>query len=142
MHYNIQFRFSKRRKYPQTLLTLHKERQPVLCTLCCHIIGNTQHRLWNFLAKNHNWNQSRCLNLTTSYNCRQESLRRNGVAHIVNKRVQNTLLRGKLQNNRMFSVCFRGKSFNITIIQFYPQPLMLKKLKLNGSIKTYKTFQN
>ena len=74
------------------------------------------------------------------YYCGQESLRRNGVAHIVNKRVQNTLLRGKLQNNRMFSVCFRGKSFNITIIQFYPQPLMLKKLKLNGSIKTYKTF--
>ena len=74
------------------------------------------------------------------YHCGQESLRRNRVSLMVNKRVQNTLLRGKLQNNRMFSVCFRGKSFNITIIQFYPQPLMLKKLKLNGSIKTYKTF--
>ena len=118
MHYNIQFRFSKRRKYPQTLLTLHKERQPVLCTLCCHIIGNTQHRLWNFLAKNHNWNQSRCLNLTTSYNCRQESLRRNGVAIIVNKSPRcSTQVQSQKRQNDL--VRFQGKSFNITVIQVY-----------------------
>ena len=74
------------------------------------------------------------------YYCEQESLRRNGVAIMVNKCVQNAVLGCKLKNNRMISVCFQGKSFNITIIQVCAQPLMLKKLKLNGSMKTYKTF--
>ena len=40
----------------------------------------------------------------------------------------------------MISVCFQGKPFNITVIQLYAPPEMLKKLKLNGSMKTYKTF--
>ena len=53
------------------------------------------------------------------YYCGQESLRRNGVAIIVNKRVQNAVLGCNLKNNRRISVCFQGKSFNITVIQVY-----------------------
>ena len=49
----------------------------------------------------------------------QESLRRNGVAIIVNKRVRNAALGYNLKNNRMISVCFQGKPFNITVIQVY-----------------------
>jgi len=49
----------------------------------------------------------------------QESLRRNGVAIIVNKRVQNAVLGCNLKNDRMVSVCFQGKPFNITVIQVY-----------------------
>ena len=53
------------------------------------------------------------------YYCRQECLRRNGVAIIVNERVQNAVLGCSLKNNRMISVCFQGKPFNITVIQVY-----------------------
>ena len=53
------------------------------------------------------------------YYCGQESLRRNGVAIIVNKRVRNAVLGYNLKNNRMISVCFQGKPFNITVIQVY-----------------------
>ena len=53
------------------------------------------------------------------YYCGQESLRRNGVAIIVNKRVRNAVLGCKLENDRMISVCFQGKPFNITVIQAY-----------------------
>ena len=53
------------------------------------------------------------------YYCGQESLRRNGVAIIVNKRVQNAVPGCSLKNNRMISVCFQGKPFNITVIQVY-----------------------
>ena len=53
------------------------------------------------------------------YNCRQESLRRNGVAIMVNKRVWNAVLGCNLKNNRMISVRFKGKQFNITVIQVY-----------------------
>ena len=70
--------------------------------------------------------------------CGQESLRRNEVAMIVNKRVQNTVLGYNLENDRMTSVCFQGKSFNIIVIQIYVPILMSMKLKLNGSMKTYK----
>ena len=49
----------------------------------------------------------------------QESLRRNGVALIVNKRVQNTILGCSLKNDRMILVCFQGKPFNIRVIQIY-----------------------
>ena len=49
----------------------------------------------------------------------QESLRRNGVAIIVNKRVQNAVLGCNHKNDRMISVCFQGKQFNITVIQVY-----------------------
>ena len=51
------------------------------------------------------------------YYCGQESLRRNGVAIIVNKRVQNAVLGCNLKNNRMISIRFQGKPFNITVIQ-------------------------
>ena len=73
------------------------------------------------------------------YYCGQESLRRNGVAIIVNKRVQIEVLGCNLKNNRIISVHFQGKPFNITVIQAYAWPVMLKKLKLNGSMMTYKT---
>ena len=53
------------------------------------------------------------------YYCGQESLRRNGVAITVNKRVQNTVLGCNLKNNRMISVYFQDKPFNITLIQVY-----------------------
>ena len=53
------------------------------------------------------------------YYFRQESLRRNGVAIMVNKRVRNAALGCSLRNNRMISVHFQGKPFNITVIQAY-----------------------
>ena len=53
------------------------------------------------------------------YYCRQESLRRNGVAIMVNKRVCIAVLGCNLKNDRMISVRFQGKSFNITVIQVY-----------------------
>ena len=53
------------------------------------------------------------------YYCRQESLRRHGVAIMVNKRVQNAVLGCNLKNNRMISVLFQGKPFSITVIQVY-----------------------
>ena len=74
------------------------------------------------------------------YYCRQESLRRNGAAIIVNKRVQNAVLGCNLKHDRMISVSFQGKPFNITVIQVYAQKIMLNKMKLSGSMKTYKTF--
>ena len=53
------------------------------------------------------------------YYCEQESLGRNGVAIIVNKRVQNAILGCNLKNDRIISVHFQGKPFNITVIQLY-----------------------
>ena len=53
------------------------------------------------------------------YYCGQESLRRNGVAFIVNKRVQNAVFGCSLKNDRMISVCFQGKPFSIIVIQVY-----------------------
>ena len=53
------------------------------------------------------------------YYCGQESFRRNGVAIIVNKRVQNAILGCNLKNDRMTSINFQGKSFNIMVIQVY-----------------------
>ena len=53
------------------------------------------------------------------YYCGQESLRRNGVAIMVNKRVWNAVLGCNLKNDRMISVRFQGKPFNITVIQVY-----------------------
>ena len=53
------------------------------------------------------------------YYCGQESLRRNGVAIIVNKRVQNAVLGCNLKNYRMISVCFQGNPVNMMIIQVY-----------------------
>ena len=53
------------------------------------------------------------------YYCGQESLRRNGVAMMVNKRVRNAVLGCNLKNDRMISVLFQGKPFSITVIQVY-----------------------
>ena len=54
-----------------------------------------------------------------SCNCGQESLRRDGVAIVVNKRVQNAVLGCNLKNDTVISVCFQGKPFNIAVIQLY-----------------------
>ena len=57
------------------------------------------------------------------YYCRKESLRRNGVALVINKKVKNAVLGCNLKNDRMISVHFQGKPFNVTIIQVYaPHP--------------------
>ena len=53
------------------------------------------------------------------YYCGQESLRRNGIVLIVNRTVQNAVLECNLKNDRMISVHFQGKPFNITVIQVY-----------------------
>ena len=53
------------------------------------------------------------------YYCGKESLRRNGVAIMVNQRVQNAVLGCNLKNDRMISVHFQGKPFSITVIQVY-----------------------
>ena len=53
------------------------------------------------------------------YYCGQESLRRYGVAIMVNKRVRNAVLGCNLKNDRMISVRFQGKTFNIMVIQVY-----------------------
>ena len=51
--------------------------------------------------------------------CGQESLRRNGVAIMVSKRVRNVVLGYSLKNERLISLCIQGKPFNITVIQAY-----------------------
>ena len=53
------------------------------------------------------------------YYCGQENVRRNGVAIIVNKRVQDAVFGCSLKNDRMIFVCFQGKPFTITVIQVY-----------------------
>ena len=53
------------------------------------------------------------------YYCQQESFRRNGVATMVNKRVLNTVLECSLKHDKMISVHFQGKQFNIRVIQVY-----------------------
>ena len=55
-----------------------------------------------------------------TYYCGQEFLRRNRVAIIANKRIRNAVLGCNLKNDRMFSVHFQGKPYNITVIQVYP----------------------
>ena len=76
------------------------------------------------------------------YCCGQESLRRSGVAIVVNKRVQNAVFGCNLKNDRMLSVRFQGKPFNITVIQVYALTSNAEEAKLTSSMKTYKTFQN
>ena len=73
------------------------------------------------------------------YYCGQESLRRNGVAIMVNKRVLNVVLGCNLKNDRMISVSKANHSIS-QLSKSMPQPVTLKKLKLNGFMKTYKTF--
>ena len=64
------------------------------------------------------------------YYCRQESLRRNGIALIVNKRVQNAVLQCSLKNDRMISVHLQGKPFNSTVIQVYTPTTKGKEAKV------------
>ena len=68
--------------------------------------------------------------------CGQESLRRNGVAIRVNKRVQNAVLRCHLKNGRMISVHFQGKPFNITVIQVYAPTSNAEEAEVEWSMKT------
>ena len=75
-----------------------------------------------------------------TYYCGQESLRRNGVAIMVNKRVRNGILGYNLKNNRMISVRFQGKPFNITVIQVYAPISNAEEAEVDGFMKTYKTF--
>ena len=74
------------------------------------------------------------------YYCGQESLRRNGVAIMVNRRVQNAVLGCNLKNEGMISVHFQGKPFNITVSQVYAPTTNAEELKLNSSMMTYKNF--
>ena len=74
------------------------------------------------------------------YYCGQESLRRSGVALNLKKRVRKAVLGCNFKNDRMISVHFQGKTFNITVSKSMPRPVKLKKLKLNCSMKTYMTF--
>ena len=74
------------------------------------------------------------------YYCGQESLRRNGVATMVNKRVQNAVLGCNLQNNRMISVHFQGKPFNITVIQVYAPTSNAEKSEVERFYEDLQTF--
>ena len=64
------------------------------------------------------------------YYCGQESLRRNGVYIIVNKRVRNAVLGCNLKNDRMISVHFQGKTFNITVNQVYAPTTSAKEAEV------------
>ena len=74
------------------------------------------------------------------YYCGQESLRRNEVAIIVKNRVRNAVLGCNLKNDRMISVRFQGKPFNIMVIQAYALTSNAKEAEVEGSMKTYKSF--
>ena len=74
------------------------------------------------------------------YYCGQEFLRRNGVAIMVNKRVQNAVLGCNLKNDRMISVRLQGKPFSITVIQVNAPTSNAEEAELNGFMKTYKIF--
>ena len=64
------------------------------------------------------------------YSCGQKSLRRNGVALVVSKRVQNAVLGCNLKNNRMISVHFQGRPFSIIVIQVYALTSNAKKAEV------------
>ena len=74
------------------------------------------------------------------YYCGQESLRRNGVAIIVSKKVQNAVLGCNLKNDRMVSVHFQGRPFNTTVVQVYALTSNAEAAEVESSMKTYKTF--
>ena len=71
----------------------------------------------------------------------QESLRRNGVAIIVN-RVSNAVLGWNLRNNRMISIRFQGKPFNITVIQVYASTNNAKEAEVEWFYEDLKAFKN
>ena len=65
------------------------------------------------------------------YDCRQESLERNGVVLIVNKRVRNTVLGYNLKSNRIILVHFQGKPFSIIVIQVYAPTTNAKEAEVD-----------
>ena len=67
------------------------------------------------------------------YYCRQESLRKNGVAIIVNKRVLNAILGCNLKNDRMISICFQSKKFSIKAIHVYASNTNAKEAEVEWS---------
>ena len=74
------------------------------------------------------------------YYCGQESLRRNGVAIIVNKKVRNAVLGCSLKNDRMISVHFQGKPFSMTVIQVYALTSYPEEADVEWFYEDYKTF--
>ena len=74
------------------------------------------------------------------YYCGQESLRRNGVAIMLNKRVQNAVLGCNLKNDRMISVHLQGKPFNITAIQVYAPTSNGEEAEVERFFEAYKIF--
>ena len=74
------------------------------------------------------------------YYCGQESLRRNGVAIIVNRRVWNAVFRCSLKNDRMISVCYQGKPFNITVIQVHVPISNAEEAEAEWFYEDFKTF--
>ena len=70
----------------------------------------------------------------------QESLRRSGVATIVNKRVWNAVLGYNLKNDQMFSVYFQGKPHSITVIQVYAPTTNAQEAKVEQFFEDYKIF--
>ena len=64
------------------------------------------------------------------YYCGQETLRRNGVAITVNKKVRNAVLGCNIKSDRMISFCFQGKPFNITVIQVYASTINAKEAEV------------
>ena len=74
------------------------------------------------------------------YYCRQESLRRNGVVIMVNRRVRNAVLGCNLKNDRMISVRFQGKPFNITLIQIYAPTSNAEEAEVERFYEDLKTF--
>ena len=74
------------------------------------------------------------------YYCGQESLKRNGVAIVVNKRVRNAVFGCNIKNNRMLSVCFQGKPFSIKIIQVYAPTSNAKEAEVKQFYEDLKIF--
>ena len=74
------------------------------------------------------------------YYCGQESLRRNGIAIMVNKRAQNAVLGCSLKNDRMISVRFQGKPFNITVVQAYAPTSSTEEAEFERFYEDHKTF--
>ena len=74
------------------------------------------------------------------YYCGQDSLRRNGLAIMVSKRVRNAVLGCNLNNNRMISVHFQDKSFNITVIQVYAPTSNAEEAEVEQFYEDLKTF--
>ena len=74
------------------------------------------------------------------YHCGQESLKRYGVAIMVNKRVRNAVLGCNLKNDRMISVHLQGKPFHITVIQVYAPTSNTEEIEVEWFYETYKTF--